>query len=588
MPSIPLPSGIALPVARRSARVPLCRRLVLFSLLFLAVVALRPPPVVGAQHFPPDEDLQVMLDYLVEDGATPGLVLGIIEADGSARVFTAGSGGPDTPPLGPRSVFEIGSINKTFTGVLLADMVIRGEVALDDPVSKHLPEGVSAPARGGRAITLSDLATHRSGLPRLPDNYVPTDMADPYAGFTVEILYDFLTGHDLRRDPGAEGEYSNLGFGLLGHLLARAAGMSYRELLRERVLEPLGMATTMYPLEGEVADWMTKGHSAQGEVVPYWFTSEAIEGAGGLRSNLDDMLRYLKAHLDPDHAELGPAIRLATEQREAMSETSGIGLGWQTASPQGRRIVTHGGGTGGFSTRIAYDRDRGVGFVLLTNTTQFPDDLGLDLLRFGPYVDRPEATVAARTVDRYVGRYRISPGNSLFVRSEGGGVLTLQTPGNVRFRMYAESDSSFFLKRAPWRVVFTRDRSGEVSGLDLIVNGATRSHPRISDQAPPLGASPAAEVLDLLLSAEDLARYEGTYLLEIGPRTLELRLFGEDGQLLSQAAGQTVSRLRWQGDHVFAPEFDDTVRLVFTVEDDRAQRVTLYQGGGVFTGERRR
>ena len=123
---------------------------------------------------------------------------------------------PGARPLGPRSVFEIGSINKTFTGTLLADMVNKNEVALADPISKYLPAGVTAPSRNGRSITLLDLATHRSGLPRLPDNHTPADRANPYADYTIEKLYAFLSKHELRRDPGAEGEYSNLGSGTAG------------------------------------------------------------------------------------------------------------------------------------------------------------------------------------------------------------------------------------------------------------------------------------------------------------------------------------------------------------------------------------
>lgn len=563
----------------------------LVALAALPAVAATP---AHAQHFPPDRDLQVMLDYLVADGATPGLVLGMVEPDGRTRILTAGTGGPDTAPLGRTSVFEIGSINKTFTGVLLADMVVRGEVALDDPIATYLPDSVRAPSRGGIEITLEHLATHRSGLPRLPDNYVPTDMADPYAGYTLEHLYDFLDGHELRRDPGAEAEYSNLAFGLLGHLLARAASraegteLTYRELLRRRVLEPLGISTTRYELDDTLAARMTRGHSPQGSPVSYWFTTEAIEGAGGLRSDLDDMLAYLRAHLDPDATDLGEAIRLATRQRSSATETAGIGLGWQTADWEGRRIVTHGGATGGFSASIGLDRDTGAGFVLLTNTGSFPDDLGLDLLRFGPYVERPVAELDPSFGEAYAGVYEISPGASIFVRHEGDGVLTFQNPGNVRFRMYAESDSSFFLKRAPWRVVFTRDDAGEVAGLDLITGGARRSHPRVADDPPPPGAPAAEPVRDLPLGADEIALYEGTYELELGTQTtMALRIFGQDGQLMSQAPGQSVSRLRSQGNHVFAPDFDDTVRLVFTVEDGRAVRVTLHQGGGVFTGERR-
>ena len=138
-----------------------------------------------------------MLRYLVEDGEAEGIVVGFLEANDSTRVVSFGSSGPDARPLGPRSVFETGSVGKTFTATLLADMVLSGEVALDDPVSDYLPESVTVPALGGREITLLDLATHRSGLPRNPGDHEPADPEDPYADCTVETIYDFLSSHDL-------------------------------------------------------------------------------------------------------------------------------------------------------------------------------------------------------------------------------------------------------------------------------------------------------------------------------------------------------------------------------------------------------
>lgn len=544
------------------------------------------PAIAAAQQFPPDEDLQVMLDYLVADGEAPGIVLGIVEADGSVRILTAGSGGPGTRPLGARSTFEIGSINKTFTGLLLAEMAARGEVALDDPISRYLPDGVRAPSRNGREITLVDLATHRSGLPRLPNNHRPADGADPYADYSLQTMYDFLSSHELRRDPGAEAEYSNLGFGLLGHLLARAAGQSYRSLLRERILEPLGMDMTGYTFEGELAEWHTKGHSDAGQVVPYWFGTEAIDGAGGLRSTMEDMLAYLRAHLGPADSQLQQAMRAAVEVRDAIGENASIGLGWQVRDHEGRSIIAHGGGTGGYSTLIAFDPELGVGFVRLANATGYGDDLGLDFLRRGLPLDIPEVAVAGEVLDRYVGAYEAGQGSAMAVRREADGTLTLQAPGNVRFRMYAESDTSFFLKRAPWRIAFAEDGTGGVSELTLTIDGAPRTARKIGDQPPPAGVAPAPTVLDLSVTDADIARYEGTYRLEAGGRPLELRVFGQDGHLMAQAAGQPVTRLRYQGDHVFVPDFDDAVRLVFTVQDARALRVTLHQGGGEVTGDR--
>jgi D-alanyl-D-alanine-carboxypeptidase/D-alanyl-D-alanine-endopeptidase len=443
------------------------------SLALCLALLLVLPAAAGAQpHFPSTPDLADMLRFLVEDKATPGIALGVLEADGTTRVVTSGSTGTAVP-ISEKTVFEIGSINKTFTGTLLADMVAKKEVALSDPISKYLPKGVTAPARNGRAITLLDLATHRSGLPRLPDNHTPADPQNPYADYTVEKLYTFLSKHQLRRDPGAEAEYSNLGFGLLGHLLARAADTSYQNLVRTRILQPVGMTMTGWAVEGALGKTMAKGHAKE-QVVPYWFATEAIEGAGGLRSSLADMMKYLRAQVGPPRTSLERAIRAAHVERAAISATGAIGLGWQIAKYEGRTLVTHGGGTGGFSTYIGFDPDKRVGFVMLTNTGALRDDIGMDFLRRGPPLAIPEVKLTRAQLQPYVGTYEVAAGREMTVRMEPDGRLTIQVPGNVRFRMHPESDGKFFLKRTPWRFVFTKNTAGQVTGLEGDLEGTKR------------------------------------------------------------------------------------------------------------------
>ena len=195
----------------------------------------------------------------------------------------------------------------------------------------------------------------------------------------------------------------------------------------------------------------------------------------------------------------------------------------------------------------------------------------------------PEARVAREALARYAGEYEVQPGRSMFVRLEDDGTMTVRWGGNVRFRMYADSDSSFYLKRTPARFRFTRDASGAVAGLVMSMGGGEQAARRVSDRTSAPGP---AEVRDLPLNAADLARYEGTYALQADGRTLELRVFAQDGRLMAQAAGQGANRLRGQGEHVFIPDFDDTVRLVFTVENGRAVNATLHQAGRTIVGAR--
>jgi len=553
----------------------------------LVAFALAIPAAAAAQHFPSNDDLRVMLRYLVEDGEAAGVVLGVLEADGSTRIVSYGSAGPDGRPVGPRSVFEIGSINKTFTGALLADMVAKGEVALTDPISKYLPQGVSAPERDGREITLLDLATHHSGLPRLADNHIPADLANPYADFTIEKVYAFLSAHQLRREPGSAFEYSNVGMGLLGHLLARASGRSYVDLVRQRILEPLGMSMTGYALDGEIAESMTKGHGVKGNEVPFWFATEAIQGAGGLRSNVEDMLKYLKANVGTAGNDLQRAMRVAQEPRKSIDGGS-IGLAWTIRSYQGRTLVAHGGATAGFSAAMGFDPDKRVGFVMLANQGQFQDDIGPDFLRRGPPLAIPEVKVARPVLEKSVGEYEVAPGRNFVIRLEEDGALTLQVPANVRFRLYAESETKFFTKRAPWRVTFTKAIVGdEVVGLVADLEGTERTGRKVSSDGPPPRVVAGNAIPERPVTAADIARYEGTYTIEALDRTLDVRVFGENGQLKAHPANQKVSRLLPVGNHQFVMDADNRIRLVFTVVGDRAESMTLHQGGSAHPGKRK-
>lgn len=672
---------------------PRLRTLGLRACILLAGLAIGAAPVAASaqQHFPATEDLDLMLRYLVEDGETPGIVLGVLDADGSTRVLHYGEAGPGARPLGPHSVFEIGSITKTFTAALLADMVARGEMALDDPVQEYLPESVTMPTWQGREITLMDLSTHHSGLPRMPENFDPADPENPYADYTMERLYAFLSSHELRREPGSEYEYSNLAVGLLGHVLERASGMSYEDLVRSRILEPLGMNLTGITLEGELGEWMTKGHDGVGDVVPYW-DAMVMAGAGGLRSNVEDMLTYLAAQMGPPDSEIERAMRTTHEVRVEREDGAANGLGWSIQTLGERRILTHGGGTAGYSTMVGFDPELRVGIVMLANAGDFGDDLASDLLRQGAPITTPTVAVPRGTLERFAGLYEDEHGGRLAVRLELEGWLTVQTPRNVRFRMHADSDTSFYLRRTPWRFTFRTDSLGDVTGFVADLAGTEVRARKVDDAVPdpqvvagnfihqdlpPLTAEemalyegryairsdpqpmevrvfvedgqlmgqptgqrstrllhqgdhafipmadtnlrlvfqvedgqaerltlhaggrafsgkrlapgesmpPEEEVLDRPVTAEDIARYEGVYLLVIGERTLELRIFPQDGRLVSQAAGQRVAPLRYQGEHVFVPDFDDSVRLIFTVEGDRATSVTLHQGG-VFRGDR--
>jgi CubicO group peptidase (beta-lactamase class C family) len=295
--------------------------------------------------------------------------------DASGRTFYGyGKQRPDG-----RTIFEIGSVTKAFTATLLADMVKRGEVTLDTPVADLLPNDVRVPSAG--VVTLRHLATHTSGLPRLPDNLDLSNTINPYADYTAEMLYKGLTDDVRRHKPGQRYEYSNLGAGLLGHALARKAGRTYEQLVIERICKPLGMRDTKMTLDAADRARLAQGHDFAGVELPPW-DFDALAGAGAIRSTADDILAFVAANLGLIESPnpLRDALRLTHErQAGADDERTDIGLGWHIGTRTGARW--HNGQTGGYHSFVAFVPEKQVGVVVLCNTGGgMVDTIGTQLL----------------------------------------------------------------------------------------------------------------------------------------------------------------------------------------------------------------
>lgn len=429
------------------------------SLLVLFVATATP---VTAQGSPPDSAVQRWITERVNHGYATGIVVGRREG-GRDRIVAAGGAQRDGRPVGGESIFEIGSITKVFTNILLADMVLKGEVALEDPVQKYLPAGVTMPGRNGKVITLLDLATASSGLPSLGNNMAPKDMRNPYADYSVQQMYDFLSAHTLRRDPGERYEYSNIGMGLLGHVLGLRAGKSYEALLRERVLEPLGMRETFIVVPSAVAGRFAVPHDADLEEASPW-DLPTLAGAGALRSTTRDMLRFAEAVIQRDRGPLGRAITFSMEPRRPTTiPNMRIALGWHVREANGRTIVWHNGGTGGFRTFFGVDPATGRHAMVWSNTSNSVDDLGLHLIDSTvprqPTPARAEVAVPAETLRGYAGSYALAPGFVIAVTEERGRLFA-QPTGQPRFRLWPESTASFYLRAVPAKVQFAPDSSG--------------------------------------------------------------------------------------------------------------------------------
>lgn len=317
--------------------------------------------------------------FVDEDRQSIGVVVGATSAAGRVVVGHGRLSADDPTRPDGDTVFEIGSITKVFTSTVLADLVSRQELGLDTPVRSLLGDGVRMPTRDGAEITLGHLATHSSGLPRLPANFVPEDPTNPYADYTVDHLHEFLASHELARDIGAAVEYSNLGYGLLGHALALREGTGFETLVYDRILDPLEMPDTAVELTPALRERLAPGHDGQLRPAANW-ELPVLAGAGALRSTVNDLLTFLEANLGLRESPLGEAMALAhTPRRRDDALGMDIGLGWIIATDGDRRFVWHNGGTGGYASFLAFDPDAGEGIVILSNSSLSVDFLAYRL-----------------------------------------------------------------------------------------------------------------------------------------------------------------------------------------------------------------
>ena len=385
----------------------------------------------------------------------------------SQRIATYGrSDAANGRALDGDTVFEIGSITKVFTALLLTEMVTRGEVALDDPAAKYLPGHVKMPERNGKKITLLDLATYTSGLPRLPDG-IPATGDNPYADYTVEQIYAFLSNHTLRFDPGKRYIYANLGFGLLGHVLALRANTSYDDLVVSRICAPLGLADTRISLTPLMRDRLAQGHLSNLKPASNW-DIPTLAGAGALRSTANDLLEFMKATcLSGPDAPLRSAIDMLLQTRRPTDASiSEVGLGVFIRTGNDDEIVWKDGMTGGYACFAGFSTRLRSGAVVLSNVANAVNDIGLNLTnpvyKIAQYP--PEVTIDDPVLAAYEGVYQMNPKFALAIRAESGRLFVRGT-AQPEFELFAEGDNRFFMRMVDAQGTFLRDKDGKVDRL---------------------------------------------------------------------------------------------------------------------------
>jgi D-alanyl-D-alanine-carboxypeptidase/D-alanyl-D-alanine-endopeptidase len=451
-------------------------------------------PTVTTQSswsIPSDSEIhRILVERIDTQKQGVGLVVGVIDPKGRRIISYGALNQGNTRPLDGNTEFEIGSITKVFTSPILADMVQHGEVLLDDPMAKYLPPTVKMPGRNGKEITLIDLSTHHSGLPRLPTNMTPKDRANPYADYTVDQMYQFLSDYTLTRDPGGQFEYSNLGGGLLGHVLSLRAGTDYESLVRRRILVPLGMKDTAITLSADMSARLAAGHDASLNPVKNWDVP-TLAGAGALRSTANDLLKFLGAELGIGNSRLKASmarqlsVRRSTDAPNiAGAPTMAIALGWLVRSDAKGTVIWHNGGTGGYRTYIGFNPATRTGIVVLSNTSTLagPDDIGQHLLIGTPLAEPVKALTEIpldlKAKQAFIGQYQLAANFILTITLEGD-QLFAQATGQPKFPAFPEGPNQLFLKVVNAQMTFAMDPDGRAASVILHQNGRDIPAPRI-------------------------------------------------------------------------------------------------------------
>lgn len=516
----------------------------------------------------PPADLQQRLDDWGK-GLPGGVAVAWVDADGTAFFQTGHFDGADSPAITADTQFEIGSITKVFTALLLAESERAGKVNRQDPAAKYLlPAGDPAQAALAK-ISLLSLTTHTSGLASLPSNLGAATLENPYAAYGREALIEGLRVDGPRASDNAAANYSNFGVSVLGQALAAAWGSTYPEALRDQVLAPLGLKVTSLGLSGlpTPAD-LAQPHLGMKPVGPWTF--EACAPAGALRSSARDLALFLEACLGR-RPVLQEALRLSFEpQREFPDLGSRIALGWLVSGPPDRTMVWHNGLTRGSHSFLGFDPKAGAGVVILANQDKGPEVLGFALL--GSEMPRPASNAVGNAGD-YPGRYPLSAAFAIDI-TEAGGAIFCQATGQPRFALRPSGKDRFTIVGVPAEISFTRGADGRVTNLVLHQNGIDQRAPR--KELPAVRTEPPPARKEIGLPAETLGEYQGSY--PIVP-SFVLTVSVEGGGLWVQATGQPKFP-------VFATARDEffyqVVDAQISFQRDEAGKVTglvLHQNG---------
>ncbi|TSJ38702.1 beta-lactamase family protein [Mucilaginibacter corticis] len=327
-----------------------------------------------------DKKVDSVVRGYIQKSNTVGMSIAIFK-DGQSRTYNYGEtkkGNGQLPNIG--SIYEVGSITKTFTATLLAWYVNEGKLSLTDPITKYLPDSV-ATNPSLKNIKLVNLTNHTSGLPGLPSNFTAQKAyqeTNPYKNYNKGMLFSYLKNCTLRSEPGTRYAYSNLAVGLLGIILERINGKQYEQLVSDIICKPLGMNSTVQHLYPLISTRFTTVYDENGSQTPAW-DFDALAACGSLRSTINDLLLYTKANMVKADTKLSKAFEL-THQITFSNDTK-VAMGWHIINVDGVNYYFHNGGTDGSSSFLAYNIEKNIAVIILSNSGASTDTTGVGLLK---------------------------------------------------------------------------------------------------------------------------------------------------------------------------------------------------------------
>lgn len=546
------------------------------------------------------ENVKTKVRTRVDNGTNVGIAIGVIDAQGTHFYNYGVKSLQSQESINENSVFEIGSITKTFTGLLLALFTTQDDLQLDTPLQDLLSEDITAPSRNGETITLVHLSNHTSALPRLPDNMRPANPNNPYADYSESQLYEFLSRYQLPRDIGSQYEYSNYAVGLLGHLLASKKQMTYEELLLEYITQPLGMENTGITLTPKMQKHLALGHSGPVQVENWDLTT--LAGAGAIRSTVVDMLHYVSANMGTQNSNLYPAMKLSHTNTRNAGEKPKVGLGWHIAEHNGREFIWHNGGTGGYRSFAGFIKGGGKGVVVLSNSNAGIDNIGYHLLDASWPLEEVKPSIAAK-LRSIVDNEGISEGIKTYwelkkEKSEKfnfgeselnrlGYTYMVQNELEKAIAVFQLNVEAFPEASNPY------DSLGEAYAKQGDTEKAIANYKKSVALDPAnqggiealkkLGVDTKDLVKEVVVDDDLLQSYVGMY--ELAPNFI-LTVTKEDSQLSAQATGQMAFPIFPKSDSIFYYKVV-AAELVFNFDaNGKVQSVTLHQAGQVITGKK--